>query len=166
MERTVNERGDWAFEEPLLLNTIIQTRLLSSISVRTCLLRNGVTKLGRLLHKNGWRPVETLKVVTGLWSTCLISKLVAENFAVLLSSYRNVVVRRHLRGKGDEQDFPKFRISLDISEEQEEDSACSILSFKTPQLVEFEFTSKKALKYITVKVLHLNSLRQQRASIC
>ncbi len=49
VERAVDDQGFWTPEEPLFFNPMIQTRLLSSVSVRTCLLRNGVLKLGHLL---------------------------------------------------------------------------------------------------------------------
>ncbi|KAK3561431.1 hypothetical protein QTP86_002542 [Hemibagrus guttatus] len=162
-KRTVNENGDWALEEPLFFNPIIQTRLLSSASVRTVLIRNNVTKLGRFLDEYGWKPDEDLKVMTGLWSTRLISKMKEELFAVLPSSYRRTITRGLQQDGGTNQDFPKIMITPAISEEQQEELSGSILTFKTPNLGDFQLVSKTALYHISVKMIHLQSLRQQRA---
>ncbi len=45
---------------------MMHTRLLSSVSVQACLLRNRIVKLCRLMDKNGWKSVETIKEVTSL----------------------------------------------------------------------------------------------------
>lgn len=54
----------WASEEPLCIYNMIQTSLLSSVS----LLRNGIVKLGHQMDKDGWKSVDTIKEGTGLWS--------------------------------------------------------------------------------------------------
>lgn len=63
---------------------MMQTRLLSSVSVQACLLRNGIVKLGHLMDKDGWKSVETIKEVTGLRSQRLASKLIEEIFSFFL----------------------------------------------------------------------------------
>ncbi len=155
VERNLNESGDWINEEPLFNNPLILTRFLSSVSIRRTLLKNGVTKLGHLLDNGGWSSVETFRELSGLCSTRIASKLRDDIFAVLPSSYRNLVAGGKVQQlKGD---FPRFKISPAVSREQEELDG-SILFFKTPQLEEFDVASKKALYYVTVKIIHMNSL--------
>ncbi len=155
VERNLNESGDWINEEPLFNNPLIRTRFLSSVSIRRTLLKNGVTKLGHLLDNGGWSSVETFRELSGLCSTRIASKLRDDIFAVLPSSYRNLVAGGKVQQlKGD---FPRFKISPAVSREQEELDG-SILFFKTPQLEEFDIASKKALYYVTVKITHMNSL--------
>lgn len=62
----MDDQGYWTPEELLFFNPMIQTRQLSSVSVRTCLLRNGVQKLGHLLDKRGWKSTEALQEMTGM----------------------------------------------------------------------------------------------------
>ncbi len=73
-ERNVDNLEYWAREEPLFFNPLIQTRLLSSVTVRKCLLKNGTVKLDHLLNKDGWKSLEELKEATGLRSSRLVSK--------------------------------------------------------------------------------------------
>ncbi len=73
-ERNVDNLEYWAREEPLFFNLLIQTRLLSSVTVRKCLLKNGTVKLDHLLNKDGWKSLEELKEATGLRSSRLVSK--------------------------------------------------------------------------------------------
>ncbi len=60
-ERNVDNLEYWAREEQLFFNPLIQTRLLSSVTVRKCLLKNGTVKLDHLLNKEGWKSLEELK---------------------------------------------------------------------------------------------------------
>ncbi|KAK3508548.1 hypothetical protein QTP70_031935 [Hemibagrus guttatus] len=69
--------------------------LLSSVSIRKCLLGNGITKLGHLLNEEGWIPTEELKAVTGLRSSRLAAKLQEELCNTLPSSYRTYIGQRH-----------------------------------------------------------------------
>ncbi len=94
-------------------------------------------------------------------STRIASKLRDDIFAVLPSSYRNLVAGGKVQQlKGD---FPRFKISPAVSREQEELDG-SILFFKTPQLEELDIASKKALYYVTVKIIHMNSLSRHSFS--
>ncbi len=109
-----------------------------------------------LLDNGGWSSVEIFKELSGLCSARIASKLRDDIFAALPSSYRNLVAGGKVQQlKGD---FPRFKISPAVSREQQEELDGSILSFKTPQLEEFEIASKKALYYVTVKMIHMNSL--------
>lgn len=71
-ERNVDNLEHWAPEEPLFFNPMIQTRLLSSVTVRQCLLRNGIVKLDHLLNEEGWKSLDELKEATGLRSSRLV----------------------------------------------------------------------------------------------
>lgn len=95
MERDVDNTGQWASEEPLFFNPLIQTRLQSFISVQKSLLENGVTKLGHLINEDGWKPVEQLKEVTGLRSVRLVLKLKEKIQDALPSVYRTYIAQRH-----------------------------------------------------------------------
>ncbi|KAK3509791.1 hypothetical protein QTP70_011160 [Hemibagrus guttatus] len=77
----------------------------------------------------GWKPDEDLKVMTGLRGTLLISKMKKE----LLLSYRVAT-----DGGGTNQDFPKIMIIPAISKEQQEELSGSNLTFKTPNLGDFQ----------------------------
>lgn len=156
VERNLNELGDWINEEPLFHNPLIQTRFLSSLSIQRTLVKNGVTKLGHLLDNGGWSSVDTFKELSGLCSIRIASKLRDEIFAVLPSRYRSLVAGGNVQQpKGG---FPELNIFPAVSREQEEELDGSILSFKTLQLEELDIVSKKALYYVTVKVIHMNSL--------
>lgn len=158
VERNLNELGDWMYEEPLFNNPLIQTRFLSSMSIRRTLVKNGVTKLGHLLDNGRWSSVATFKELSGLCSIRIVSKLRDEIFAALPSSYRNLVAGGHVQQR--KGGFPKLKIFPAVSEGQEEREG-SILTFKTPQLEELEVASKKAMLYVTVKVIHMDSLSRQ-----
>jgi len=160
VEREIDPQGQWVTEEPLLFNPMIQTRMLSSASIRTSLLRNNVVKLGHLLDRNGWRSAETIREVTGLRSLRLTEKLMEEIFNAIPSSYREIIARKET----DEKEFPKIKIAPASKEDLEGEEAGSILFFEFPQIELFESTSKKAIYYITVKVLHQESLRRVKAS--
>jgi len=49
-ERNMDNLELWAPEEPLFFNPLIQTRILTSVTVRQCLIRNGIVKLDNLLN--------------------------------------------------------------------------------------------------------------------
>ncbi|KAG1925589.1 ribonuclease inhibitor [Pimephales promelas] len=68
-----------------------------------------------------------------------------EIFNAIPSSYREIIARKET----DEKEFPKIKIAPASKEDLEE---------------LFESTSKKAIYYITVKVLHQESLRRVKAS--
>ncbi len=163
VERDVDEPGSWIKEEPLFFNSMVQTRLLSSVSVCACLQKHGIVKLGQLLTNDQWESVETLKEVTGLKSARLTEKLVEEIVNALPSGYRKNIGQR-FPSDISELDFPKIRVAAVIRERQEVESVGSILSFETPRLDLFETTSKKAIYNATVKVLHQDSLKRQKIS--
>ncbi len=79
VERDVDDQGFWTPVEPLFFNPMIQTRLLSSVSVRTCLPRNGVLKLGYILDERGWKSREALQEITGLKVCTLCLKIEGRN---------------------------------------------------------------------------------------
>lgn len=162
MERDVGESESWIREECLFFNPIIKTRLLPSVSV--CLQRHGIVKLGQLLNNDRWESVETLKELTGLRSSHLTEKLVEEIVHALPSGYRKNIGQEFPSDINNELDFPKIRVAAVVVKRQEDESAGSILSFKTPQLDLFETTSKKEIYKTAVKVLHQVSLRAQKIS--
>lgn len=143
---------------------MIQTRLLSSVSVSACLQRKGIVKLGHLLNRDGWKSLEELKEMTGLRSSRLTEKLMEGIVNTLPSSYRKYIGRGTLMDMTNEQELPGIKISYLIKTENEDEDVGSILSFKTPQLEYFESASKKAIYHSTVKVLHQDSLKGQKAS--
>ncbi len=110
MERDVDEPGSWIKEEPLFFNSMVQTRLLSSVSMCACLQRHGIVKLGQLLKNDQWESVETLKEVTGLKSARLTEKLVEEIVNALPSGYRKNIGQR-FPSDISELDFPKIRVA-------------------------------------------------------
>ncbi|XP_064843632.1 uncharacterized protein LOC135555246 [Oncorhynchus masou masou] len=69
--------GMWLFEEPLFHNTAIQSRVLGSASLRSCLLGLGCTKLGHLMRSRS-RSLEELGERAGIRSSRLLRKVVAE----------------------------------------------------------------------------------------
>ncbi|KAK3541232.1 hypothetical protein QTP86_016835, partial [Hemibagrus guttatus] len=94
-ERDMDNLEQWTPEEPLFFNPCMQSRLLSSVSIRKCLLGNGITKPGHLLNEEVWIPTEELKAVTGLRSSRLAAKLQEELCNTLPSSYRTYIGQRH-----------------------------------------------------------------------
>lgn len=163
VKRDIDEQEHWTPEEPLFFNPLIQTRLLSSVTVRRCLIRNGVYKLGHLLDERGWKPTEELQELTGLRSLRLVFKLKEEISNALPSGCRSWIARRQTLDMRNNQDFPDIKISPIINEEDGE-IADSILSFTTPQLDLFKDASKKALYCTSVKMTHQESLKGIKAS--
>ncbi|KAK3513022.1 hypothetical protein QTP70_000183 [Hemibagrus guttatus] len=155
----------WTPEEPLFFNPCMQSRLLSSVSIRKCLLGNGITKLGHLLNEEGWIPTEGLKAVTGLRSSHLAAKLQEELCNTLPISYRTYIGQRHgtTQDRKSDEEFPGLRILPAVRTEEEDAVTDSILSFKAPQTSLRDMT-KKGIYHITVKVLHKESLKRQKAS--
>lgn len=154
----------WAPEEPLFFNNMIQTRLLSSVSVRACLLRNGIVKLGHLMDKDGWKSVENIKEVTGLRSQRLVSKMMEEISLAVQRTYGESISTGQMSNQNDMKVFPRIKISSLICDENEGEVADSILNLQTPQLEYLDCASKKALYHTAVKVIHQRSLKRQKAS--
>ncbi|KAK3543616.1 hypothetical protein QTP70_025016, partial [Hemibagrus guttatus] len=142
-----------------------ENRLLSSVNIRKCLLGNGITKLGHLLNEEGWIPTEELKAVTGLRSSRLAAKLQEELCNTLPSSYRTYIGQRHgtTQDRKSDEEFPGLRILPAVRTKGEDTVTDSILSFKAPQTSLKDMT-KKGIYHITVKVLHKESLKRQKAS--
>ncbi len=145
------------------MNPLIQTRLLSSVTVRKCLLKNGTVKLDHLLNKEGWKSLEELKEATGLRSSCLVSKLKEEIYNALPSGYRTFIVQRpeNILGIGNNVEFPELIASPAIKKDEEE-AVDAILSAHIPQFCSFKSMSKKVMYNITVKAVHQDSLRKQK----
>ncbi len=61
VDRNSDDTGHWVLEEPLFFNLMIQTRLLSSVSVSTVLKRNGVVKLDNFWRMMGGSRLISLK---------------------------------------------------------------------------------------------------------
>ncbi len=142
-ERNVDNLEHWEWEEPLFFNPLIQTRLLSSVTVRKCLLKNGTVKLDHLLNKEGWKSLEE---ATGLRSSRLVSKLKEENYNALPSGYRKCIVQRHesILDIGNNVEFPELIVSPAIKEDEEE-VVDAILSAQIPQFCYFKSMSKKVM---------------------
>ncbi|KAK3528671.1 hypothetical protein QTP70_007715 [Hemibagrus guttatus] len=155
----------WTPEEPLFFNPCMQSRLLSLVSIHKCLLGNGITKLGHLLNKEGWIPTEELKAVMGLRSSRLAEKLQEKLCNTLPSSYRTYIGQRHgtTEDRKSDEEFTGLRILPAVRTEEEDAVTDSILSFKAPQTSLKDMT-KKVIYHITVKVLHKESLKRQKAS--
>ncbi len=136
-------------------NPLIQTRLLSSVTVRKCLLKNGTVKLDHLLNKEGWKSLEELKEATGLRSSRLVSKLKEEIYNALPSGYRTFIVQRpeNILGIGNNVEFPELIASPAIKKDEEE-AVDAILSAHIPQFCSFKSMSKKVMYNITVKAVH------------
>ncbi|KAK3565142.1 hypothetical protein QTP86_000247 [Hemibagrus guttatus] len=160
----MDDLEQWTPEEPLFFNSCMQSRLPSSVSICKCLLGNGITNLGHLLNEEGWIPTEELKAVTGLRSSRLAAKLQEELCNTLPSSYRTYIGQRHGTTQDRKSDeFPGLRILPAVRTEEEDAVTDSILSFKAPQTSLKDMT-KKGIYHITVKVLHKESLKRQKAS--
>ncbi|KAI4900412.1 hypothetical protein NFI96_009713, partial [Prochilodus magdalenae] len=156
--------GAWIREEPLLYNPLLQTRLLSSSSIRACLLRSGCTKLGHVLQTNGWRSPTELRKVTGLYSPRLVTQLLEEVESVLPGCYRELVVRG---GTLDRQaagaPAPNLTVRLAVQLDQEEETVPGTL-FHIPALGRFQEVPRDALYLACVKVAHQAVLKRQRLS--
>ena len=156
--------GAWIREEPLLYNPLLQTRLLSSSSIRACLLRSGCTKLGHVLQTNGWRSPTELRKVTGLYSPRLVTQLLEEVESVLPGCYRELVVRG---GTLDRQaagaPAPNLTVRLAVQLDPEEETVPGTL-FHIPALGRFQEVPKDALYLACVKVAHQAVLKRQRLS--
>lgn len=130
------------------------------MTIRQCLLRNGIVKLDHLLNEDGWKSTDELQEATGLRSSRLVSKLKEEIYNVLPSGYRTFIAQRHesTQDMGNNVQFPELVISPAIKEDEEKvvDAILSFYSFKS--------ISKKELYNVTVKTIHQDSLRKQKVS--
>jgi len=166
-ERNMDNLELWAPEEPLFFNPLIQTRILTSVTVRQRLIRNGIVKLDNLLNDEGWKSSDELQEATGLRSSRLVSKLKEEINNVLPSGYRSFIAqKRHENNqdKGDNVQFPELVISPAMKEDDEEEMVDNILSFWNHQFCSFKSISKKEIYNITVKAMHQDSFRKQKVS--
>ncbi|KAK3509202.1 hypothetical protein QTP70_025562, partial [Hemibagrus guttatus] len=162
-ERDMDNLEQWTPEEPFFFNPCMQSRLLSSVSIRKCLLGNGITKLGHLLNEEGWIPTEGLKAVTGLRSSRLAAKLL-EELCNTLPSYRTYIGQRHVttQDRKSDEEFPGLRILPAVRTEEEDAVTDSILSFKVPQ-TSLKNMTKKGIYHITVKVLSQGILKETKS---
>lgn len=117
----MDEAGRWIEEEPLFFNPIIQTRLLSSMSVHACLQRHSIVKLGQLLNKNCWESAETLKEVIGFKCSRLTEKITEEIVNALPSSYRRSIGHETSSEVRNEVDFPEIQVAAVGSEREDEE---------------------------------------------
>ncbi|KAL6457542.1 hypothetical protein MHYP_G00345050 [Metynnis hypsauchen] len=126
------EVSRWILEEPLLHNPLIQTRLLSSASVRACLLRKGCTKLEHRMDVNGWKsPVEP------------VLRVIERQQAGALSA-------------------PGLEVTLAIQVDPGEERVSPGTLLHIPDLGPFQMLSRKALYHACVKVAHQTGLKHQR----
>ena len=133
-------------EEPLFYNPAIQSRILSSVSVQRILTTAGLTKLAGLRSAGQWKTAAGLYQDTGIKSLHLMDKLV-EVMNRLPGSFR--------RARGPEDHliiFPELSICAAVEEQEEADGV--LLSFRTPELLNFSEVSKNSLYAVSVKVLN------------
>lgn len=144
-------------EEPLLHNPLIQSRILSSASVQRTLITAGVTKLAGLRSAGQWKTAARLSGETGIKSLRLVEKLLEEVMAGLPGFFREALGTESAEDQSITlPEFPPLSICA-AAEEQEEDNG-ALLTFRTPELMDFSQTSKKSLYAVSVKVLNQTSL--------
>ena len=150
--------GMWLFKEPLFHNTAIQSRVLGSASLRSCLLGVGCTKLGHLM-RNRNRSLEELGERAGIRSSRLLRKVVAEvcdSLPVLHLQYVTDISNSDRWKEGLDYVFPALIVSAAAGAFVEDMGM--LLSFDTPELGEFKEVGKKAMYRVCVKVSHASSL--------
>nr|XP_046223606.1 deleted in malignant brain tumors 1 protein-like [Oncorhynchus gorbuscha] len=150
--------GMWLFEEPLFHNTAIQSRVLGSASLRSCLLGVGCTKLGHLMRSRS-RSLEELGERAGIRSSRLLKKVVDEvcdSLPVLHLKYVTDTSNSDRWKEGLDYVFPALIVSAAIGAFEED--VGMLLSFDTPELGEFKEVGKKAMYRTCVKVSHASSL--------
>ncbi|KAJ8333234.1 hypothetical protein SKAU_G00421300 [Synaphobranchus kaupii] len=126
--------GLWLLEEPLFYSSFIQARTLSSASIRTAMREAGCTKLGHLLT-----PAGILQQRINIRPR-LLNGILTEICASLPEHLRMCMKENCvLAGQWEENvrySFPRLAVSPNVGEWQEGEGC--LLSFKTPQLEEFE----------------------------
>ena len=155
--------GMWLFEEPLFHNDFIVSRVLSSASVRNSLREAGCVKLGHLL-KATRTSVEELGERAGIRSSRRLQMMVKEVRGSLPGPYRAFIDQQTVCDQWDDEGeyvFPALTVSAAVEDWQEDGG---FLSFTTPELEDFEDTSKKAVYLTCVKVAHRRSLGGMKAS--
>lgn len=146
--REILRPQDWIMGEPLFHNSLIQTNILSSSSVRNCLIRAGCTKIEHLRDDNGWRTAVSIQHKTGIRSLRLLDQMLDEVRSALPGACREAL---RASTQGWSCSFAAIRVSAAQERPDDEDS---FVSFKTPELRLFQDISKKALYTVCVKVSH------------
>jgi hypothetical protein len=130
--------------EPLFHNSLIQTKILSSSSVRNCLVRAACTKIEHLRDGNGWKTAVSIQHKTGIRSFRLLDQMLEEVCTALPGTCREAL---EIPSQGWGYSFPSIRVTAAQGSQGDEDTF-----FKTPELGSFQDIGKKAL-YIVLKCL-------------
>lgn len=154
VSREILRPQDWIMGEPLFHNSLIQTNILSSSSVRNCLVKAGCTKIEHLRDDSGWRTADSIQHKTGIRSLRLLDQMLEEVRSALPGACREAL---GMLSQGWSYSFPAIRVS---AAQESPDNEFTFVSFKTPELGLFQDICKKALYIVCVKVSHQTALRR------
>lgn len=102
-----DEGGLWSREEPLMHNSMVDSAILKSPSMRNLLKAAGVVKIGHLITSDGWMSPEMLASKIGIRSIRRTQKLINEILESLSTDFK-----RSVETTNEDMDltFPELRI--------------------------------------------------------
>lgn len=160
--REWDESNHWVYEEPLFFNPLISVELLCSATVRSAMLKAGVSKICHLRRGLNWIPAEVLTRMLGFRSERIIEKLLHDLEEVFPAPIRDFMKVSHVENcnDGGKAWFPELHVSIKKEDWQEDDR--KLLSLDTPELNHFSILNRQTLYRACVKTINYQHLKTVR----
>jgi len=154
--------NQWIYEEPLFFNPCISVELLSSATVRSAMLKAGVSKICHLRRGLSWISVEELAQKVGFRSERLIKRMLEDLEEVLPVPIRDIMKVYPVENcyDGGNAHFPELHVS--IKKEDWQEDGRKLLSMEIPELNVFSNLSRQTLYRACVKTINFQHLKDVR----
>ncbi len=156
--------NQWVYDEPLFFNPLISVELLCSDTVRSAMLKAGVSKICHLRRGLNWISAEELAQKMGFRSERFIKKLLydlEEAFPAPVRLFMKTAPVENCNA-GINIHFPELHVSIKKEDWLEDDK--KLLSMDTPELNIFSILSRQTLYRACVKTINYQHLKNVRDS--
>lgn len=152
----------WIYEEPLFFNPLISAEMLCCATIRSAMLKAGISKICHLRRGLDWISAEKLAHIVGFWSERLIKRMLddlEEAIPVPIRDFMKVssVVNSDA---GDNVHFPELYVSIQKEDWLEDEK--KLLSMDVPELNLFSTLSRQTLYRACVKTINYQTLKDVR----
>lgn len=154
--------NQWVYEELICFNPLISVEILCYATVRTAMLKAGVSKICHLRRGLSWIPAEELAQKMGFRSERLIKKSILDLEEVFPVPLRNFMKSTPVEycNVGFKANCPELHVSIEKEDWQKDDR--KFLSLDTPELDLFSILNRQTLYRACVKTINYQQLRNVR----